>query len=333
MAHLYVGIDAGGSGTRAGLARADGEVLALGLGGPSNHLSGRAGRQRLHSALASALEPLLPLVDDAECVVHAGVAGISIPGKREAVIESISALLPHSLVLVTHDASPAVVGALEGGQGVGVLAGTGAIALARAVDGREARAGGYGYLLSDEGAAFGIARQAVADVMRAVDGRGPFTRLGEMFVRHLRLDDLRQLPGWLYAAPDPVEVLAPLAPLVATAAQQGDAVALAIFEHAGAALADLAVAAARMLWPACVPDGLAVATCGGVWNAGAVLRVPFEHAVRRQLPNSRITWPAMPATGGALLLAMMADGRTLEAQAIERIGQSLREQLDFTRSG
>ena len=328
MARLYVGIDAGGSGTRAALARADGEVLGVGLGGPSNHLSGEAGRRRLYSAFAAALEPLLPLVGNNECVVHAGVTGISIPGKRDVVVESISTLLPRSLVHVTHDASAAVVGALAGGEGVGVLAGTGAIALARAADGREARAGGYGYLLGDEGAAFGIARQALAEVMRAVDGRGPSTRLAEMLGRHLGVDDLRRLPGWLYSARDPVERLAPLAPLVASAAQQGDRVALTIFEQAGEALADIGAAAARLLWPTSMPDGPRVAICGGVWSAGAVLRDPFERALRRQLPNSRMTLPAMSATAGALLLSMLADGLTLEANGIERLGKSVREQLD-----
>jgi N-acetylglucosamine kinase-like BadF-type ATPase len=320
VAQLYVGIDAGGSGTRAALARAGGEVLAIGRGGPSNHASGEIGRQRLHAALEAALAPLLSAVGGNECVVHAGVAGISVPGKREGVLHSISELLPRSHVHVSNDASPAVVGALAGREGVAVLSGTGAIAVARTADGREARAGGYGYLLSDEGAAFGIARQAVADVMRAVDGRGPATQLGELFRQHLGLDDVRGLPGWLYAAPDPVERLAPLAPVVASAAQQGDRVALAIFEEAGEALADAAAAAARLLWSSSVPAGVHVATCGGVWNAGAVLRKPFEQSLGRQLPNPTITLPAMSATAGALLLAMLADGRILDTELLDRLG-------------
>ncbi len=328
MVRLYVGIDAGGSGTRAALARADGEVLGLGQGGPSNHLTGEAGRQRLQAALASAIGPLVPLVDDAECVVHAGITGVSIPGKREAVIAAIAALLPRALASISHDASAAVVGALAGRDGIGVLAGTGAIALARTADGREARAGGYGYLLSDEGAAFGIAQRAVADVMRAVDGRGPATQLGELFRQHLGLDDVRHLPGWLYAAPDPVERLAPLAPLVASAARQGDQVAVIIFEQAGSALADVAAAAARILWSSSVPHGLPVATCGGVWKAGAVLRDPFERALRRQLPDPTITVPAMSPIAGAVLLAMRADGLAFEMERVQRVGKSMRERLD-----
>lgn len=328
MARVFVGIDAGGSGTRAALANADGEVLQVGEGGPSNHLTGEAGRRRLQGALASAIEPLVPLAGDGECVVHAGVTGVSIPGKREGVIESIRALLPRAVVHVSHDASAAVVGALAGREGIGVLAGTGAIALARTADGREARAGGYGYLLSDEGAAFGIAQRAVADVMRAVDGRGPATRLTELFCQHLGLDDVRHLPGWLYAAPDPVERLCPLAPLVAVVAEQRDQVALRIFEEAGAALAEVAAAAARLLWSGSVPHGLPVATCGGVWKAGTVLREPFERALRRQLPDPIITSPAMSPIAGALLLAMCADGLTLETERVQRVRKSMREHLD-----
>jgi N-acetylglucosamine kinase-like BadF-type ATPase len=329
MARLYVGVDAGGSGTRAALARADGDVLGAGQGGPSNHASGEAGRQRLFGALTAALEPLRPLVGDRECVVHAGVTGVSIPGKRDGVIECVTALFPRSHVHVSNDASTAVIGALAGREGVGVLSGTGAIALARTADGREARAGGYGYLLSDEGAAFGIARQAVADVMRAVDGRGPPTGLGELFRRQLGLDDVRALPGWLYAAPDPVERLTPLAPLVAEGAAKGDTVALTAFALAGEALADVAAAAARLLWFDAVPPGLHVATCGAVWNAGAVLRAPFERALRRELPDVTITSPAMSATAGAILLSMLADGVTLAPEIIERIGMGMLQREHF----
>jgi N-acetylglucosamine kinase len=230
-------------------------------------------------------------------------------------------------VHVLQDASAAVVGALGGREGVGVLSGTGAIALARTAAGREARAGGYGYLLSDEGAAFGIARQALTDVMRAVDGRGPPTRLNEVFQQHLGLDDVRKLPGWLYAVPDPVERLAPLAPLVGVAAQRGDPVALAVFDRAGEALAELAIAAARLLWSNSVPDGLRVATCGGVWSAGAVIQRPFERALLRQLPDATITLPMMSSTGGALLLAMCADGLRLDKARVERVGNCMLELL------
>ena len=57
-AALYVGIDAGGSGTRAALASADGEVLAIGLGGPSGVLGTPAGLRQLRRALAEALAPI-----------------------------------------------------------------------------------------------------------------------------------------------------------------------------------------------------------------------------------------------------------------------------------
>jgi N-acetylglucosamine kinase len=320
---LYIGIDAGGSGTRAALAGADGGVLAVGSGGASNHLSGAAGRRRLGRALHAALSPLLASIGDQECVIHAGVTGIGIPGKPEGCLEAIHELLPRASVHLTNDAPVAVVGALADGAGVGVLAGTGSIALARTTDGREARAGGYGYLLGDEGSAFSIARTALARALLAVDGRGPGTRLTEMFQRQVGLDDVLGLPGWVYGGPHEVERLAKLAPLVSRAADEGDEVAMLVLEEAGEGLAQLAAAAARMLWPDSLPDAVPVATCGRVWQAGAHVRVPFERALLQRLPHACVILPALPPLGGALLLAMRADGLDISPETLERLGHTL----------
>jgi N-acetylglucosamine kinase-like BadF-type ATPase len=48
---------------------------------------------------------------------------------------------------------------------VAVLAGTGSISLARAADGRAGRAGGWGYLLGDEGGGFWLGREAIAALL------------------------------------------------------------------------------------------------------------------------------------------------------------------------
>jgi N-acetylglucosamine kinase-like BadF-type ATPase len=54
----FVGIDAGGSGTRAALVTEDGLVLALGSGGPSGVLGDAAGLRTLRRALSDALAPI-----------------------------------------------------------------------------------------------------------------------------------------------------------------------------------------------------------------------------------------------------------------------------------
>ena len=54
-----------------------------------------------------------------------------------------------------------------------VLAGTGSIAYGADHTGRTARAGGYGFLLADEGSGYWLGHQALRAVVRAADGRGP----------------------------------------------------------------------------------------------------------------------------------------------------------------
>ena len=59
--------------------------------------------------------------------------------------------------------------------GVVLIAGTGSIAYGVNHDGFAARAGGWGYVLGDEGSGYWIGRQALAAVVREADGRGPKT--------------------------------------------------------------------------------------------------------------------------------------------------------------
>jgi glucosamine kinase len=302
---LYVGVDAGGTGTRAALATATGELLAIGQGGPSDHLGGAAGRRRLERALAQAITPLLPHIGSAPCAVHAGVRGLSIPGRSEATRNALARLLPTARAIdISTDAAIAQWGGLGGGEGVAVLSGTGSVALARGNDGRAARAGGYGYLVGDEGSGFWLGREAIAASLRALDGRGPPTQLADLIRDHTRQSSLPAVVGWVYERGAHVPRIAHLAPLVSRAAEAGDEVAQGILARAGLALAELAAYAARGVWTTNIPPILRVARCGGVWSAGAYLMTPFDTALASLLPTGRADLPLLPPVGGALLLAM-----------------------------
>src|SRR5439155_578112 len=124
--------------------------------------------------------PVAALVGASACVVQAGLAGLSRPGRSPDFRRLVFELLPGADLEVVSDAAVALWGALPEGEGVAVLAGTGSIALARSADGREARAGGYGALVGDEGSGFWLGRAAATAAVRAADGRGPPTGLVEL---------------------------------------------------------------------------------------------------------------------------------------------------------
>src|ERR1700736_2604563 len=126
---MYLGIDLGGSGTRAALVEGAGHVLATGKSGPSGHLGGPAGRRLLGRALDAALASIVPLIGSEPCVIHAGTTGLSIPGRSDSLALEFSRRFPQATVHVSNDALVALWGGLAGHEGVAVLAGTGSIAL------------------------------------------------------------------------------------------------------------------------------------------------------------------------------------------------------------
>ena len=93
-------------------------------------------------------------------------------------------------------------GGLAGREGVAVLAGTGSIALARSADGREARSGGWGYLLGDEGGAYWLGRQAITAYLRWLEGRGPAGVLVDLVQEAVgrRVRTVAEVIAWLSAA-------------------------------------------------------------------------------------------------------------------------------------
>lgn len=321
MPPLLVGLDAGGSGTRAVLASADGMLLAFGLGGPSGHAGDAASLHRLRRALSTALEPISHYLKNASrprtttLRIHAGLRGLSVDARRTTALAELTRLFPDQPASVSNDALIAQWGGLGGQPGVALLAGTGSIALARSADGRSARGGGYGYLLGDEGSAFWLGRAALAASLLALDGRGPPTSLSERLPEAAQQSSVADMVGWLYAARSPVPPLAQLAPVVTRAATDGDGVALDLVQRAARDLAQIAASAARQLWPTAPPEPLLVARCGGVWAAGACLLEPFERELRALLPSARSIAPRLPPVGGALLLALHAQTKAAQTNA------------------
>ena len=319
---LYVGIDLGGSATRAALVDGRGRLLASGRAASGLIGAGAAGRRHLARALDTALASIVARVGAAPCSIFAGTRGLSIPGRREILTLELHARFSDPEVRVSNDALIALWGALAGGEGVAVLAGTGSIALARAADGREGRAGGWGHLLGDEGSGYWLGREALGVYLRTLesrDGAGPLSTLVE---RAVEGRSVTEAIAWLHTGDQQVSRIAALAPLVSTAAEAGDSLALDILRRAARALADLARGAGRQVWGPSPPEHLRVACCGGVWAAGPPLADPFASSVHAWVPGASVVPPRLSAVGGAVLLAMGADRRTLPADILDTLAPS-----------
>ena len=175
-----MGIDGGGSKTLALLADEYGQVIGRGLAGPSNfQLVGiPAARSALQDALSQAFHsanvPVQRLA--ALCL---GMAGVSRPADRQWLDDWLATSgrkqLSDKVEIVTDGALLLWAGTPQG-WGVGVVAGTGSIAMGCSPDGRWARAGGWGHLLGDHGSGYWIAVTGLRAAIRDYDRHG---RVGE----------------------------------------------------------------------------------------------------------------------------------------------------------
>lgn len=310
-----LGIDGGGTSTIAWLANRDGLVLGKGRAGPSNAkaVGDEAARSALEHAIASAHAdagtPVAPV--DVACF---GLAGFDRPEDRTLLEQWNGSERWARALVLANDGELVVAAGTPEGWGVGVIAGTGSIAVGRAHDGRIARAGGWGHLIGDEGSAFDVARAALRLVARRADGRawGPRPEhdlLTERLCEAMQIAGPAELVGRIYSADFDRTRIAALAPVVVAVAAEDPEVEAEILQPAGEALAQMAVAVAKSL--ALVEsddDGkLPLALAGGFLLAAPSVTSALLHRLEEDGYPATATHVAEPVRGAIRLAERALD--------------------------
>jgi N-acetylglucosamine kinase-like BadF-type ATPase len=161
MAHILIGLDIGGTKTHA-IRLEDGAVTAEAIAGSANVQN--VSREAASTALA---EVFSALGSDADRVI-AGAGGIDTANDAVALAALISPFAPQAEIRAVHD-SRLVLAAGRARRGIAVIAGTGSAVWGTDGSGNEARAGGWGYLLGDEGSGYWLGRELVRHALRRRD--------------------------------------------------------------------------------------------------------------------------------------------------------------------
>jgi N-acetylmuramic acid 6-phosphate etherase len=301
---LVLGIDGGGTHTVALLAAGE-VVIGRGEAGPSNLRA--VGPEQALRALDEVVTRAFTAAGRGRAPVAAaclGLAGADRDDERALIQDWARRVNLAARVEVTNDAALLLATGTPAGWGLAVVAGTGSIAYARNRDGRTARAGGWGYLLGDEGSGYALVMAGLQAVVRAADGRGQPTRLTERFLARLEVGQPQGLIALVYGGSWDRAALAALAPLVLEEADAGDAAATEIVDREAQELALTAASAVRRLDPE--PKALPVALAGGVLLASASYRQRFLDALAaRGWHADPVTLVPQPAEG-AVRLALRA---------------------------
>jgi len=304
MKRLVLGVDGGGTKTQALIVDEAGQVRGWGTGGPSNYDD--VGEEKATAGIAEAVRMArqqsgLPEAPFASAFL--GMAGV-VSDKDRAVIRAMARrldLAPDQHLHVDHDCRIALAGGLSGRPGIVLIAGTGSSCYGRNAQGESWLAGGWGYLISDEGSAYWLGVQALRSAVASYDGR-LHSALEELVQDHFQLADMKDLMHRIYAVGLSRADVASLAPLVITASRQGDAVALDLLRQGASDLAQMVSAVANKLLFA--PHDCELVLVGGLFNAGEIVISPVRAAIHERLPGCRIVLPELPPASGAALLAL-----------------------------
>ena len=239
MVKLVIGVDGGGTHTRARLANARGEMLGSGEAGIANpHANGYpAAQNEILTAIQRAFDDA-HIEKQMVAAVCLGIGGVDRADERARLTEWAQQTIAAN-VSVMNDGEIVLAAGSADNWGVVLIAGTGSIAWGKSRDGNIARAGGWGYLIGDEGSGFDLAREALRAATHFADGRGEPTRLLDAILDHWKLPSATEIVPQVYRSGLKPADMAMLAPLVIQAAEQGDAVAEKLIARAVDALADL----------------------------------------------------------------------------------------------
>jgi N-acetylglucosamine kinase-like BadF-type ATPase len=299
-----MGIDGGGTTTEAWLAEPGSRLLGRGRAGPSNAkaVGQAAARQALETAIVGAFNAagLTPGPVDVICL---GLAGFDRPDDRKVLAGwADQGQWARQLVMV-NDGDLVVAAGTPLGWGVGVIAGTGSIAVGRAQDGRTARAGGWGHLLGDEGSAYGVVLDALRLVARRADGRSKPPAVPDVLTERvcgaLGVANASQIVTTIYAPEFTRARIASLAPEVLAACADDAATSRQLLIPAGAALAETVAAVARSLgWASGV---LPLAMAGGFLLSATVVRQEMISDLGLRGYEVMVTPVAEPVRGAVIL--------------------------------
>ena len=255
---VVVGIDAGGSRTRARATR-QGAVVYEGSGGPGNPLT--ADPETVRASYRAALAGC-----PAAATVAACVSGARGQAQREQIAGLLAGRFPGADIQVAPDYVAAFLAARMGTDAC-IVAGTGSVVCSRAADGSYQVSGGRGWILGDHGSAARLGRAALEHFVNhlAAVPSSFAASIGEIFGD----SDWRSVVRAVQTAPNPAPLLARATPLLTAAAQTRQPWATDLLDPEMTALA--ATAAGHIERHIHGAPKVDVALCGGVWASQIAL--------------------------------------------------------------
>ncbi len=245
--NYYIGIDGGGTSSKGVLVNDKGQIQAHASGGPSN-----INNIGIHKTIENLSVLVTHLMQSIPADELAGIGfGLSGAGRAEdqqrikdSWLEKNNAY--SASIIVHHDAFAAAMGASAGKGGVIAISGTGSIVYG-IYHQKEYRAGGYGYLLGDEGSGYYIGSLALHKGLAHHDGLCEAPELYRELCLFYEVENLPQIVSKVYQNPDPKGMISSCCALVFSLLEKGNEDARQIIDSSNADFARQIIAVFKQM--------------------------------------------------------------------------------------
>ncbi len=317
----YLGIDGGGTKTEAVVANESGFVLGRGAAGGANphNLPMDVAYENITQAALQAITQAQQKDKQVDAFhlggVCLGLAGIDTASDRKKVSEYITqvskgqARFVGQQMVLCNDGFVGLKSATDDNWGVCMISSTGSNVYGVNQLGNEATAGDWGYLLGDQGSGFALGLKLIQKVIREHDGRKPQTKLTNLVLEHLKLNQAVDLIPWAYGGQVPVRDIASLSQILNHSELEYSP---DVWEVVGATIRELVEAYLAVVRRLEISDKVFnLVLIGGLFNLKFPLKERVKHAILEVTPQVRVMTPSRSPAEGAVRVAQMSNLKKL----------------------
>jgi len=304
MRRIIIGADGGATSTKLVAADDSGNILGYSVCGDINYnyTSIEQSRLNLKTGIDLFLEQL-GLVDYNHLSI--GHSSLSEKATGEELLRFCGDVFDPKKVLMTSDVHAALYGAAPLCPGVMVVSGTGTMCVARDMGNRTLTAGGWGFLLGDEGSSYYVAWQGMLCAIHHFEERGGYTAITEKLLEYFGITDIRALIDWLYSPACDFKHIAGFAKDVIQCARDGDAVADDIVTRT---INTLIETSSYLIRAMDITDGV-IGIYGGFFKHNPDVVDRFSKEMGYRHPSFKVGFPEFAPEIGAVIYFLLQDGR------------------------
>lgn len=300
--NYFLGVDAGGTQTKAVLINEKSQILGSVNGGPANYHN--IGLGETQKNVSAAILQLLQQTQISFAMLTWATIGITACDTQkdfDRLFEIFSTGSLKALAQKLTVVRDSVVGLFSGTKppGIVVMCGTGAMVYGINEKGENASAGNWGYFLGDQGSGYMLGKRMFESVIAAYDGRLESTILTQKLEQKINVHSAADVLDWYNDTKPSVHIISDFATLVLTSAEQGDEVSKQLLDVTVSELGRATLAVIKRLYMQ--DEAVRIVLGGGVFES-KYFRTLFEGYITALIKRARVIRPLVsPAVGAAIM--------------------------------